>query len=77
MMAWQVEDLARTVLHQPLRITVGERNTASTVVHQRLVFVGREAGKLIALRQLLTEGATPPILVRHAGCAEHEAAVAI
>ena len=53
----------RSVLQQPLRITVGARNTAASSVSQRLTFVGRENGKLMALRQLLTEGLKPPVLV--------------
>ncbi|GIM09618.1 hypothetical protein Vretimale_13458, partial [Volvox reticuliferus] len=60
----RVEDLARSVLQQPLRITVGMRNAAVSNVRQRLQFVGREAGKLLALRQLLADGGlAPPVLV--------------
>ncbi|GLI66727.1 hypothetical protein VaNZ11_010667 [Volvox africanus] len=60
----RVEDLARSVLQQPLRITVGMRNAAASNVRQRLQFVGREAGKLLALRQLLADGGlAPPVLV--------------
>lgn len=104
-----VESLARSVLQDPLRITVGERNTgarvegcrparrqacqlrvapswccaslwlrtaqlplgfpspapcaAASTVAQRLLFVGREEGKLLALRQLIAEGLRPPVLV--------------
>lgn len=54
---------ARSVLQQPLRITVGVRNSAATTVKQRLLFVGRETGKLTTLRQLLREGLRPPVLV--------------
>ena len=59
----RVEALARTVLRDPLRVTVGERNTSAAVVRQRLQFVGREEGKLMALRQMLSGGVTPPVLV--------------
>ncbi|KIY97098.1 DEAD-box ATP-dependent RNA helicase 57, partial [Monoraphidium neglectum] len=59
----KVEDLARTVLRDPLRVTVGERNTAAAMVAQRLQFVGREGGKLMTLRQMLAGGLTPPVLV--------------
>eukprot|EP00983_Pelagomonas_calceolata_P001844 61667-Pelagomonas_calceolata.AAC.7 len=60
MSAWH---MCRTVLVEPLRVTVGARNTAVNTVDQRLLFVGRENGKLLALRQLLTEGLKPPVLV--------------
>lgn len=63
----KVEDLARTLLRDPLRVTVGERNTSAAVVAQRLVFAGREEGKLVALRQMLAGGLAPPVLVRGRG----------
>jgi ATP-dependent RNA helicase DDX52/ROK1 len=59
----KVEELARSVLQRPLRVTVGVRNSAAASVTQRLVFAGREAGKLMALRQLIKDGLTPPVLV--------------
>ena len=58
-----VEILARSVLRDPLRITVGERNISATSVHQKLLFVGRENGKLLAIRQLIRDGLRPPVLV--------------
>ena len=36
---------------------------AASTVSQRLVFVGREEAKLPALRQLVTQGLRPPVLV--------------
>ena len=39
-------------MHAPLRVTVGERGAAAASVRQRLQFVGSEAGKLLALRQV-------------------------
>lgn len=58
-----VELLARSVLRDPLRITVGERNISATSVHQKLLFVGRENGKLLAIRQLIRDGLRPPVLI--------------
>lgn len=58
-----VEILARSVLRDPLRITVGERNISATSVHQKLLFVGRENGKFLAIRQLIRDGLRPPVLV--------------
>ena len=59
----QVEELARNVLRDPLRITVGERSAASDLVQQRLLYVGSEEGKLLGVRQLLSQGVQPPLLV--------------
>lgn len=36
---------------------------AASTVAQRLLFVGREEGKLLALRQLIGQGLRPPVLV--------------
>lgn len=61
----KVEELARSILQQPLRITVGVRNTAALTVTQQLLFVGQEGGKLPTLRQLIKGGASlrPPCLI--------------
>jgi ATP-dependent RNA helicase DDX52/ROK1 len=58
-----VEELARGFLRRPVRVLVGARHAAARSVRQRLVFCGREEGKLFALRQLLAEGWRPPGLV--------------
>lgn len=59
-----VEELARSVLTQPLRLTVGVRGAAAASVRQRLMFVGNESGKLMALREELKGGLLPlPALV--------------
>jgi ATP-dependent RNA helicase DDX52/ROK1 len=50
-----VEELARTIMHDAVRIVIGERNSAAQTVKQRLVFVGTEEGKLLALRQIFKE----------------------
>lgn len=44
-------------------VSIGQRNSATELVDQELVFVGTEAGKMIAFRNLLREGLKPPALV--------------
>ena len=39
------------------------RNSVAASVKQRLLFAGREAGKMLAVQQLLRQGAPPPGLV--------------
>lgn len=66
------------VLSDPLRIVVGAKNAAVASVEQRLVYcgasvmslvrnahysLGSEKGKLLALRQQIREGVTPPVLI--------------
>ncbi|CAI5511856.1 unnamed protein product [Closterium sp. Naga37s-1] len=42
-----VEQLARSVMHDPVRIVVGDRSAAAETVQQKLVLVGTEEGKLL------------------------------
>ncbi|XP_044269434.1 probable ATP-dependent RNA helicase DDX52 isoform X2 [Tribolium madens] len=46
-----------------IRITIGQRNAAADTVDQELLFVGNEQGKLLAFRDLVKKGLTPPVLV--------------
>ena len=57
------EALAMTLLRNPVRIVAGRAGAAAPAVAQRLLFVGREEGKALALRNLLAGGVTPPVLV--------------
>lgn len=60
----KVETAARSVMGaDPVRIIVRGRRTANTSVKQRLVFCGNELGKVVAMRNLVREGITPPVLV--------------
>ncbi|XP_021770585.1 DEAD-box ATP-dependent RNA helicase 57-like [Chenopodium quinoa] len=58
-----VEELARTLMHDAVRIIVGRKNTASPSVKQKLVFAGSEEGKFLALRQIFAESLNPPVLI--------------
>lgn len=46
-----------------IAVTVGHRNTTTDKVQQELVFVGNEQGKLIAMREMISKGIQPPVLV--------------
>ena len=58
-----VEDLATSTLRRPVRLVVGEKNAATETIAQRLVFCGREDGKLLALKELVRVGIKPPVLI--------------
>lgn len=58
-----VEELARTIMHDAVRIIIGQKNAASESIKQKLVFVGSEEGKLLALRQSFAESLNPPVLI--------------
>ena len=59
----RVERLARTVMKDPVRVIVKGRAEASSDVDHRLLFVGTEQGKIVAMRNLVREGIKPPVLV--------------
>ncbi|XP_049767383.1 probable ATP-dependent RNA helicase DDX52 isoform X5 [Schistocerca cancellata] len=64
--ATHTPDVARWA-HKNLKglvsVTIGHRNTAADIVEQQLLFVGTEAGKLVAFRDIVRKGLTPPVLV--------------
>ncbi|XP_011297240.1 probable ATP-dependent RNA helicase DDX52 [Fopius arisanus] len=46
-----------------INVTVGHRNAATELVEQELLFVGSERGKLVAFRNIVAGGISPPVLV--------------
>lgn len=50
-----VEDMAESILRKPNRIVIGNKNTGNTSINQQLCFVGKEEGKLVALKQLIQQ----------------------
>ena len=62
-----LRSLALTSLRNPVQITIGNSTSgaaaANSDVKQSLKFVGKEEGKVLALRQLLRNGVRPPVLV--------------
>ena len=60
----KVEGMARSVMpNDPIRIIVNDRTAANSDVDQRLLFTTNEHGKILALRNLIREGFTPPALI--------------
>ena len=61
-----IEEMIKSVLVDPVRIRIGASHAAATgadTIKQRLVFVGREEGKLLAVRQIVQKGLKPPIIM--------------
>ncbi|KAH7519052.1 hypothetical protein JRO89_XSUnG0145600 [Xanthoceras sorbifolium] len=58
-----VEELARSIMHDAVRVIIGRKNTASESIKQKLIFAGSEEGKLLALRQSFAESLNPPVLI--------------
>ena len=58
-----VEELARSIMPNPVSVTVGRKVGASSSVTQKLIYCGSEEGKVLAMRQLVAAGLRPPVLV--------------
>ena len=58
-----VEELANTFMKDPIRIVIGAKNAATSSITQKLLYVGQEEGKIIAIRQLIQQGMKPPVLL--------------
>ena len=58
-----MENLARSFLKDPVRLTVGHRNATASSVLQSLRFAGSEEGKTLLLQDLLREGLKAPVLI--------------
>uniref|UniRef100_K3X9X4 RNA helicase n=1 Tax=Globisporangium ultimum (strain ATCC 200006 / CBS 805.95 / DAOM BR144) TaxID=431595 RepID=K3X9X4_GLOUD len=58
-----VEEMAQSVLRDPIKVSIGVKNAGATTIEQKLVFVGKEEGKIVAMKQLITEGLRVPALL--------------
>ena len=58
-----LDALLPSLLFSPIKVTIAHRNTAQTAVEQKLVYVGDERGKLLALSNMRREGLPVPLLV--------------
>ncbi|XP_043246720.1 probable ATP-dependent RNA helicase DDX52 [Amphibalanus amphitrite] len=61
--AHDVDQWCRLNLDNVVTVSVGQKNTASDVVEQELVFVGSESGKLYAFRNIMQKGLTTPCII--------------
>ena len=59
----EVEQWCKLNLNNVLTVTIGARNSATETVEQKLSYVGNEKGKLLAFKELISEGVKPPVLV--------------
>lgn len=55
---WAIKNLPNLA-----RVIVGHENSATNSVEQKLLFVGSESGKLLAIRDMVRKGLKPPVLV--------------
>uniref|UniRef100_UPI00398F2CD6 probable ATP-dependent RNA helicase DDX52 isoform X2 n=1 Tax=Pristiophorus japonicus TaxID=55135 RepID=UPI00398F2CD6 len=61
--AFDVEQWCKLNLDNVVSVSIGTRNSAVETVEQELLFVGTETGKLLAIRDLVKKGFSPPVLV--------------
>ncbi|CAK4754842.1 unnamed protein product [Aphanomyces euteiches] len=58
-----VEEMAQSVLKDPIKVSIGVKNAGASTINQKLMFVGKEEGKLVAMKQLIQEGLKLPVLL--------------
>ena len=59
-----IEEIVRNVMtNDPIKVQIGIKNATCGLVKQRLVYVGSEDGKLSTLRQEISDGFEPPMLI--------------
>jgi ATP-dependent RNA helicase DDX52/ROK1 len=58
-----IEEIVRNVMNDPIKVQIGIKNATASTVSQRLVYVGNEDGKLRTLRQEISDGFEPPMLI--------------
>ncbi|CAM9260661.1 unnamed protein product [Ectocarpus fasciculatus] len=58
-----VTEIAAGFLRDPITLRIGQDNAAADTIDQKLLFVGTEEGKLLAVRQLFQVGLKPPALI--------------
>lgn len=59
-----VEEMANSIMNDPIRVIIGHKEAASSTIEQKLVYTGNEEGKLLAIRQMLQQGEfKPPIII--------------
>ncbi|SCU89366.1 LAFA_0E17524g1_1 [Lachancea sp. 'fantastica'] len=59
-----LEQIAHSIMLDPVRIIIGHKEAANSNIEQKLVFCGNEEGKLVAIRQMIQEGGfKPPVII--------------
>lgn len=59
-----VEEMANSIMRDPVRVIIGRKEAASNTIDQKLVFTGSEEGKLLAIRQMIHENEfKPPVII--------------
>jgi ATP-dependent RNA helicase DDX52/ROK1 len=59
----EVEEWCNLNLDNLVTVYIGAKNSAVDTIEQQLEFVGNEHGKLFAIRNLIRQGITPPVLI--------------
>uniref|UniRef100_A0A5S6QRC2 Probable ATP-dependent RNA helicase DDX52 n=1 Tax=Trichuris muris TaxID=70415 RepID=A0A5S6QRC2_TRIMR len=61
--SYHLEQWCKINLNSLVLVCVGARNSAVSSVKQKLIFVGSEHGKLVAVERMFVEGFQPPMLI--------------
>jgi superfamily II DNA/RNA helicase len=55
--------ISQKILTLPIKVTVGEENVAQLAIKQKLMYVSDEAGKRLGIKQIISQGASLPMLI--------------
>lgn len=58
-----VQEWFRNYSHNIIEVSIGRKNVSALGIEQQLTYVGNEAGKLLAIKNLFKQGFQPPILI--------------
>ena len=59
-----VEEMANSIMKDPVRVIIGHKEAANSMIEQKLAFTGSEEGKLVAIRQMIQQSEfKPPVLI--------------
>ncbi|ODV60193.1 RNA-dependent ATPase ROK1 [Ascoidea rubescens DSM 1968] len=59
-----VEEIARNIMISPIRVIIGNKESANDKIEQKVLFCGSEEGKLLAIRQMIQNSEfKPPVII--------------
>lgn len=59
-----VEEMAQSIMNDPVRVIIGHKEAANSLIDQKIVYCGNEQGKLLAIRQMIINSEfKPPIII--------------
>lgn len=58
-----VESMVKELLNKPCKVCIGVQNSTNPNIEQKIIYCGREDGKLHTIKQFIRDGFKPPMLL--------------